>query len=420
MSHQHDHSGASKQKQTSGHKSSWFKKNPMRLGARNLSKMSIDQVGRMDTTDSDTRSNNDSSMAQQLTAAAAVTTTANCKSQPSAMDRFRRPLFKYKQRHKTVAFDQLDTSMEGETTVTSSNTNADSFSVSCSVTDTDSITSKSINLSSCQSSAAAGGGVPGPAAASNGSPMLPIYSQTQANNANNCYSSTRCSSTRSSSSLSTSDTFYSSSLFIVSQDQDHHRRSVNGGNQQQQQQHSMVDLVRAQQSSADSTSVSVSSQNSSKSCQPQHLGGTSGNHNNYPTTARNCSASPPSGGSRNEMSGAEDMLMMVSLPHTGAELDGRDDGNHHRQLNNKQRYQLVKTVQTTLTNLTKSTNSGAQQAKKSFCNALFKYSTPCEATTVRTNQANLVGASQLAQVEQIGVTGGGVACSLQPMLGYCK
>jgi len=52
--------------------------------------------------------------------------------------------------------------------------------------------------------------------------------------------------------------------------------------------------------------------------------------------------------------------------------------------------QLVKTVQSTLNHLTRSTaNSGAQMAKKSFCNALFRYSAPVVEKNQQTTKDDL-------------------------------
>lgn len=165
-----------------------------------------------------------------------------------------------------------------------------------------------------------------------------LNQEGRANSSGSCsYNSTRCSSGRSSSSLSNADTSYGSLFFLCNSER---VPSISG-----------------------SASVCSSNYSGSTNQQVKQL--------NRCSSRSTLSRTSTSGGSGEETSGDE------MLTDSNTTINSRVFHKANRQslppsVNNvKKRHQLVKSVQGTLTNLTRSSNVAA---KKSFCSALFKHS----------------------------------------------
>lgn len=363
-----DTSSVSKTMSLSDRSSNWLKSH-IRLGGHMTTTSQNLAVGNS----SDTKLNNN-----------------NNASQPSSIDRFRRPLFKYKSRRKTVAFDQM----------AATSASNDEFApvadpLASSQTDTESIASQSLGkLVDVKRPRAV---APTSTMSNYTTPALATSTTattTTTSGISNNYNPARCSSGRSSSSLSTTDTYYSSLFLVCRHDQQSADRAP---------------------SSAGSMSICSSTNTSSSGTTHKALGQQVTASNNSRSTLSRASTS---GGSYEDTSGDELLTLSGAQPvaigpsttrHLPLLSSVSGVGAFTNKPNSK-RQQLVKTVQSTLTNLTKSSNSTAQVAKKSFCNALFKYSTPCEAKTMITNNQNLVS-GELATIEQIhGI----------PIIGYCK
>lgn len=351
------------------------------------------------------------------------------KNQPTSVvplngiaDRFKKPLFRYRSRRKTVAFDSLASQGSGDEI--SAGPRTDSMDVS--QADTLSITSESF------------GGLT--TTTTTTKVATPTVGAPSSASAATSHSLTRCSSGRSSSSLSTTDNYYNNS--IGRQDQANINLARQSGQQQQQPQQNSLKPTRQDRVPS---SVGSAASTCSSSIGSTNLTGRPHSNNSF-NSRSTLSRASTSGGSFEESCDDDQVNSLkltcsidqhkpqmfassqpVSSPvfvanSMSQQMRGKQEANKANK-----RYQLVKTVQSTINSLTRTgqSNSASSQpaATKSFCKGLFRYSAaPIEAklTTTTTTTATPTKRNQssensmvmgLAKVERIPNV---------PFVGFCK
>lgn len=396
----------------------------------------------------------------------AADSAATLEGRPSAAgetlsERIKRPLLKYKNRRKTVAFEQINSQTMPEASSTS-------LSASATAADGGAATTSGLDQSARKGSLA-----------SHSSLLFSIASTSEdtgnSGSGSGSYSTARQSGGHSSCSLSTSDTYHSSLLALLGANNGsgaaelpnrapssvgsisvcssncspiNTSRASSGSSGSQQLEKSMPTLItngNTIAAAAAATSNNNRKLNYSKLTTLSRNSTSAGSYSDelsadelqvYRRTMDAASAAlPPNDGRQVAASyvvhRVDPQIATVCNYSGGTPSKNRIESNTmascsslaNRSSNNcsvtttpKKRYQLVKSVQNTLTNLTRSSNvdNGQAVAKRSLCTGLFKGSARSE---IPANIKPLVKATplveqNLAKTEQVHV---------MPMfVGYCK